>query len=422
VTADRQLSSKTLSLRSNDKRVPKERGRGCISSWIAATGGLEMPAAKSLGDLLRIRNENRQYLDSIKGNLGSALGFKKRTGYAVSDEPAVLIFVRRKIDSKWLPEDQVIKPALKGPDNLTCPLDVVEGNRQDMLVEVVDEVTKEEFPFPWSALQGPAPLSAEQLRLREKLLGWSKKIMPGAQIGGKDSKNREFTGALGFFAKRDHTLGFVTNQHVADKVKSVLYFPWFGARACGVVKQTVDTIPASNRFDGLITDENAFYKVDCAFVALHDDEIRNDIDVRLPLIGRSGDLSMKQIGKPIDLDLNSMCVLGQKVMSIGPKRSLQRGTIYGFAYEYKEEDSKRYYTDYLIVGDNDKEFSWGGDSGKLIFTDDVELRPIALLWGGRTEQIRPEHGQEKWAYAIDINLVLHSLHVDFASQDDVRES
>jgi hypothetical protein len=106
-------------------------------------------------------------------------------------------------------------------------------------------------------------------------------------------------------------------------------------------------------------------------------------------------------------------------MSIGPKRSLQRGTIYGFSYEYKEQGSKRFYTDYLIVGDNDKEFSMDGDSGKLIFTDDVELRPIALLWGGRREQLRSEHGQERWSYAIDINLVLNSLGVDFASQDDV---
>lgn len=378
-----------------------------------------MPDAKSLEDLLRIRSANRDYLDSINGNLGSALGFKKRTGYAVSDEPAVLMFVRRKIDSKWLPEDQVTKPALKGPDNLTCPLDVIEGNRQETFVKVVDEVTKEEFPFPWSALQGPAPLSADQLRLREKLLGWSKKIMPGAQIGGKDSENREFTGALGFFAKRNETLGFVTNQHVADEIDTVLYFPWFGARACGVVKRTVDIVAASERFNGLITDENAFYKVDCAFVALDSAIGNDDIDIRLPLISQSEDISMKLMGQPIELDLDGMGVLGQKVMSIGPKRSLQRGTIYGFAYEYKEEDFKRYYTDYLIVGDNDKEFSMGGDSGKLIFTDDVELRPIALLWGGRREQLRSEHGQEKWAYAIDINLVLRSLDIDVANEEDV---
>jgi hypothetical protein len=374
-----------------------------------------MPDAKSLKDLLLIRSENRQYLDSINGNLGSALGFKKKTGYAISDEPAVLVFVPRKIDSKWIPRGQKIQPSLRGPRGLTCPLDVIEGNRHETFVKVVDEADPmQEFALPWSVLQGPAPLTAEQLRLREKLQGWTKKIMPGAQIGGKDSNCTEFTGALGFFAKsRSQELGFVTNHHVADHIGNVLYFPWFAARPCGIVKRSVDVVPAKVRFNNLIKDANAFYKVDCAFVALHPQVRRNDIDVRLPLIGQYEDTAMKPIGKPIVPDLDSMGVLGRRVMSIGPKRSLQRGTIYGFAYEYKDENSKRYYTDHLIVGDNDEEFSMGGDSGKLVVTDDVELRPIALLWGGRRQRLRSEHEQEKWAYAVDINLVLSSLRVDF---------
>lgn len=383
-----------------------------------------MPNARSLKDLLLIRNENRAYLDSINGNLGSALGFKKKTGYAVSDEPAVLVFVPRKIDSKWLPMGQEIRQELKGPGNLTCQLDVIEGNREETFVKVVDEDNpKDELALPWSMLQGPAPLTAEQLRLREKLQGWSKKIMPGAQIGGKDSEKREFTGALGFFAKsRDQELGFVTNHHVADHKNNVLYFPWFGARACGIVKDSVDVVPADVRFNNLIRDANAFYKVDCAFVALHSEIGKDDIDVRLPLIGsRSEDISMKPIGKPIVPDLDTMGLLGRKVMSIGPKRSLQRGTIYGFAYEYKDDDSKRYYTDYLIFGDDEKEFSMGGDSGKLIVTDDVELRPVALLWGGRRQRLRSEHEQEKWAYAVDISLVLSSLQVDFTNEEEVSK-
>jgi hypothetical protein len=380
-----------------------------------------MPDAKSLKELLLIRNENREYLDSINGNLGSALGFKKRTGYAISDEPAVLVFVPRKIDPKWLPTGQEIRKELKGPDNLTCPLDVIEGNRQEIFVKVANQDNPdEELALPWSMIQGPAPLSAEQLILREKLQGWSKKIMPGAQIGGKDSKNIEFTGALGFFAKdRVEEIGFVTNQHVADHIDNILYFPWFGARPCGIVKNSVDFVPADIRFDNLIRDRNAFYKVDCAFVALDQDIGKDDIDVRLPLIGQSQEISMKPIGQPIVPDLNSMGLLGRKVMSIGPKRSLQRGTIYGFAYEYKDENSKRFYTDYLIVGGNDEEFSMGGDSGKLIVTDDVELRPIALLWGGRRQTLRSEHEQEKWAYAVDISLVLSSLGIDFASEAEV---
>ncbi len=91
-----------------------------------------MPAASSLEDLIRIRHANRGYIDSLNGNLGSALGFKRRTAEpGVSAEPAILIFVPRKIDPKWLGGDQVIRKELKGPDGLTCPVDVVEGGKYE---------------------------------------------------------------------------------------------------------------------------------------------------------------------------------------------------------------------------------------------------------------------------------------------------
>ncbi len=78
-----------------------------------------MPAASSLEDLIRIRHANRRYIDSLNGNLGSALGFKRHTAEpGVSGEPAILIFVPRKIDPKWL-GGQVIRKELKGPDGLS---------------------------------------------------------------------------------------------------------------------------------------------------------------------------------------------------------------------------------------------------------------------------------------------------------------
>jgi hypothetical protein len=55
-----------------------------------------MPEAQSIRDLMRIRAHNQQLLDSINGNLGTALGFKKRTGQALSSQPAVIVFVPRK--------------------------------------------------------------------------------------------------------------------------------------------------------------------------------------------------------------------------------------------------------------------------------------------------------------------------------------
>jgi hypothetical protein len=105
---------------------------------------------------------------------------------------------------------------------------------------------KEEFPMRWSVLQNPAPLTTKQMRLREKLQGWTKKITSGAQIGFKNSKKQEGTGALGFFAttRNQKQIGFVTNQHIADHKNNLLYFPWFGTRPFGIVKHMVlDGLP-----------------------------------------------------------------------------------------------------------------------------------------------------------------------------------
>ncbi|MBI4702539.1 MAG: hypothetical protein HY744_15575 [Deltaproteobacteria bacterium] len=86
-----------------------------------------MRQAKSLRDLLSIRNANRDYLGAIGGNLGTALGFKKRFREEVSDEPAILVFVPRKIEAKWLPKGHAIKKRLAGPGDRWCPLGVCRG-------------------------------------------------------------------------------------------------------------------------------------------------------------------------------------------------------------------------------------------------------------------------------------------------------
>ena len=77
-----------------------------------------MPEAKSLEDLMRIRANNREFLESISHNLGTALGFKKRTGQPLSKQPAILVFVPQKINPKWIPEGQMIPEKLEGPDGL----------------------------------------------------------------------------------------------------------------------------------------------------------------------------------------------------------------------------------------------------------------------------------------------------------------
>ena len=108
--------------------------------------------------------------------------------------------------------------------------------------------------------------------------------------------------------------------------------------------------------------------------------------------------------------------IGTRVVGVGRTSSYQRGTISAFAYEHIDVEDDARYTDYLIAGDDSKPFSQPGDSGKIILTDERTPRPVALHWGGSYEKLRPGKDQEKWSYAIDINVVLDLLDVDVVSE------
>ena len=50
--------------------------------------------------------------------------------------------------------------------------------------------------------------------------------MPGAQLAGFERDGNGYYGTLGCFARdADGVLGFITNQHVADRRNNTLYFP-----------------------------------------------------------------------------------------------------------------------------------------------------------------------------------------------------
>jgi len=377
-----------------------------------------MTAASSLKDLLRIRHANRDYIESLNENLGSALGFKRKTGQEASNEPAVLIFVPRKIDPKWIAGDQLIKKTLEGPDGLTCPTDVVEGGKyEDTQIWAHDESAAEDFLVGWEELRGPAPLTDSQLWLRGKLRGWSGKVMPGAQLAAFDSGGDSYYGTLGCFARRkeDGMLGFVTNHHVAGKVNNILYFPETFGRPIGITAKAFEWIADQTRFDGIVDEPKAKYVLDSAFVELSVDIDDAEVEPRLPVLDDGDQIVYKKLGDPLELDLDTMGPVGQEVVGVGRTRSFQRGTIAAFGYEYHDEGETSRYTDYLIIGEDGNEFSDPGDSGKLIVLRDG-LRPVALLWGGWTERLRKGRGQENWTYAIDINLVLERLDLEIVKE------
>ncbi len=346
-----------------------------------------MKKAKSLGDLLRIRAANAESIDRINENLGSAVGFKT-VSKKVTTEPAVIIFVPRKLPEALLPASQKVPRRLEGPDGLWCVTDVVVGKK------AIDEP-----PAP--------PLSGANQQVVEELQSGTVGIVGGIQLGGFESNGMAYVGTAACMVKRkvDGVLGLLTNQHVGGPSGRPIYHPDPGRFRIGFTRASFEYDPDEYYFNRLIDEENAYYRVDCAYVELSD---------QVASLAKPGVYKLGPIGTPLPLKLNTMGPLGRRVISVGRTRGIQRGTIIAFGYEwYDEEESV--YTDHLIIGDHGEPFSDHGDSGKLIVTDDGKHNAVALLWGGWFEKLRKGHGQENWTYAIDINKVLKKMEVEIPS-------
>ena len=344
-----------------------------------------MPEAKSLEDLMRIRANNREFLESISHNLGTALGFKKRTGQPLSKQPAILVFVPQKINPKWIPEGQMIPEKLEGPDGLWCVLDVVEGGKAK---------TEEEVP------------QAED-ELSELLRGWGDKVWCGSQISHwvDEKKGIYSMGTLGTFVKSrtDGAMGFLTNQHVGIKPGQKLYHPIPWGTPIGTTEKVIEYVEDQDWYG--VDEKEAYVRADCAYVKLEPDF--KDINTQMMGVGELG--QVKQIS------LDDMSIIGRRVLRVGRTTGLRRGTIVAFGYEFIDDKEATAYTDLLIVGDNNIPFSTHGDSGSLIVMDNEELNPIGLLWGGWQEKLRSGYAQENWTYGISLSRVLDALDIDLIS-------
>lgn len=155
-------------------------------------------------------------------------------------------------------------------------------------------------------------------------------------------------------------------------------------------------------YEGVIDEVNSYVRCDCGFVVL-DENLSRHVASGLHVIGKTGPL--------LRINPDTIDIIGQKVISIGRTRGVQRGTVVAYAYEYCDE-IRSIYTDLLIIGEEGRAFSWKGDSGKIIVTDDEDHRPVALLWGGWQERLRHGREQENWTYAIDLGKVLDRLNLE----------
>ena len=352
-----------------------------------------MPEAKSLRDLMRIRGHNRVLLDSVNGNLGSALGFKKRTGEASPTvNPAIIVFVPFKVNPKWLPESERLPKKLAGPDGLWCELDVVEGGKAE-----------EETPVPEDVGE-----------LAERLRGWDEQIWVGSQISHWSERPGFFSmGTIGAFVKKRGTgkLGILTNYHVGvreDGQKQVLIHPLPWATPLATTQEAIAEVPDEKWYGSVSDEPNTWVRADCAYAPIVDGFNKADLNPWMMGVGKLGPVK--------EISLDDMSIIGQKVLRVGRTTGLRTGTVVAFGYEYADEPQKSGYTDLLIIGDDGKPFSTHGDSGSLIVTNDAEHRPVALLWGGWQEKLRTGYAQENWTYAIALTRVLDALKIDLVNE------
>ena len=316
-----------------------------------------MAQAKNLRELLIIRELNNDYIQSINGNLGSAIGRKNGDG-----DPCIIIFVPRKIAKKWLPDSIAIEDRLEGPNGLYCPVDIVQGGKTDEFFEIgLVDVTGVQPGYKAPVVGpddiiGPPQLSTPgRISLLESLKGWSDVITPGAQLYHRSG----WYGTLGCFGQASNgDIGLITNKHVAGEVGDMLLFPTRGGVPLGRVSKVFEYLPDEVRFPGIVDLPENDYRVDCAFAPLHPTRPISDIDPRVPVLNEQDEVEYHELGDPVPLDLDTMGPIGQKVFAVGRTRSFQKGTIAAFAYSWYDSEwdfgDERKYTDYLIIGDEEK--------------------------------------------------------------------
>jgi len=347
--------------------------------------------AASLHDLLKIRETNKQNIEKINGNLGTALGYKWTNGQK-TDHPAIIIFVPQKVAPFLIPDEEKAPKILKGPNGKWCLTDVVSGGKAESLEEI-----------------GPLPdLSQENQLIVEALKSGRVGLIGGIQLAffgdGIEDINHAFVGTAGIAVRHKETkkLGFLTNQHVADSLGRQMFHPWHYRFPIGRTFSTKEFAADENWYEGVIDEQLSYVRCDCGFVQIYD-FLSGHVHPGLHIIGKTGPL--------LRIDINKMDIIGQRVISIGRTRGIQRGTIVAYSYEFRD-DFFSVYTDLLIIGEDGRAFSWKGDSGKVIVTDDDVNSPVGLLWGGWQERLRHDREQEIWSYAIDLGKVLDRLDLE----------
>ncbi|MFS7928865.1 putative peptidase S1, PA clan [Helianthus anomalus] len=358
--------------------------------------------ATTLLELMTIRASHSKLLRSY--SLGTAIGFRIRRG-VLTDTPAILVFVSRKVHKQWLSPVQCLPTILEGPGSVWCDVDVVE----------------------FSYFGAPEPTSKEQLytEIVDDLRGSGSCIGSGSQVA-----SQETYGTLGAIVRSqtgNRQVGFLTNRHVAvnlDYPNQKMFHPLPPTLGPGIYLGAVE------RATSFITDDlwygifaginpETFVRADGAFIPFSDDFDMSTVTTSVKDVGEIGDVNIIDLQAPINT------LIGKKVMKVGRSSGLTKGTVLAYALEYNDEKGICFFTDFLVVGENQQTFDLQGDSGSLIILkgeEEEKPRPIGIIWGGTANRgrLKLKVGQppENWTSGVDLGRLLNLLELDLITTSD----
>ncbi|KAL8033926.1 hypothetical protein ABFS82_13G189600 [Erythranthe guttata] len=355
--------------------------------------------ATMLLELMTIRAFHSKLLRRF--SLGTAIGYRIREGL-LTDIPAILVFVARKLHRQWLNPAECLPTALEGPGGVWCDVDVVE----------------------FSYYGAPAPTPKEQLytELVDGFGGSDPCIGSGSQVA-----SQETYGTLGAIVKSrtgNRQVGFLTNRHVAvdlDYPSQKMFHPLPPSLGPGVYLGAVEratSFVSDDLWYGIFagTNPETFVRADGAFIPFSEDFNMANVTTFVKGVGEIGSVHTIDLQSPIGN------LIGRQVVKVGRSSGLTTGTIMAYSLEYNDEKGICFLTDFLVVGENQRTFDLEGDSGSLILLtspNGEKPRPVGIIWGGTANRgrlkLRVGQPPENWTSGVDLGRLLDLLELDIVT-------
>ncbi|KAG7573673.1 Peptidase S1 PA clan [Arabidopsis suecica] len=361
--------------------------------------------ASTLLELMTIRAFHSKILRRF--SLGTAVGFRISRG-VLTNVPAILVFVARKVHRQWLNPMQCLPSALEGPGGVWCDVDVVE--------------------FQYYGAPAATPKEQVYNELVDGLRGSDPCIGSGSQVA-----SQETYGTLGAIVKSrtgNNQVGFLTNRHVAvdlDYPSQKMFHPLPPSLGPGVYLGAVERATSfitDDQWYGIFagTNPETFVRADGAFIPFAEDFNTNNVTTVIKGIGEIGNVHVIDLQSPID------SLIGKQVVKVGRSSGYTNGTIMAYALEYNDEKGICFLTDFLVIGENQQTFDLEGDSGSLILLtgpNGQKPRPVGIIWGGTANRGRLKliAGQEpeNWTSGVDLGRLLDLLELDLITSNHELE-